>query len=168
MLSIQEFIRVPHVVVAMQYFNGANLPSVTPIYKNIDNQESWVNGTQTKSERVIVGGKCMINGKPWAVEPSDYIIYDKKSMEPLQCLSEAQFASQYVSTKVFSLCDSCLKNAEDALVPQQITSIDQIRDLLREGRGPVPMTTPNGQIWIYTYEQLLTVVEQLKASQVQA
>lgn len=163
MLSIQEFIRVPHVVVAIQYFNGATLPSVTPIYKNIDNQESWVNGGSPKSERVIVGGKCMINGKPWAVEPSDYIIYDKRTMEPIQCLSEAQFSAQYVSTRVFSLCQTCLDNSIKALTPQQITSIDQIKDILKDGRGPVPMTTPTGQVWVYTYEQLLAIVEQLKS-----
>lgn len=159
-MEINEYTSIPQKVIAIQYFPYANLPSVEEQYQTIE--QSYVNsGSTPQQQRVIVGAKCVINGKMWSIEPRDYVIYDNKTMLPILALSEKNFKERYISTKVFCLCESCSQKAEQAMKPTTIESYEQIRELISAGKVPIPISSPNGVINIYTIEQLLDVYQKL-------
>lgn len=147
-MQVETFIRMPQRVVAMQWFPGKIIPEVQPAYRQVDSPDG------TNPSRYISHGKILIEGKPWQVDPGDYVIYDSKTMRPIQALSETVFSLTYMNTRAFCLCKDCESRAEQALNPPKIETLEQVEALLNEGRGPIPINNNGEIIMIYTVEQL--------------
>lgn len=155
-MQVETFIRMPQRVVAIQWFPHKTLPEVQNVYKQLDANDG------SNPVRYIASGKVMIDGKPWQVDPADYVIYDTRNMKPIQAVAEAVFSLTYVNTRAFSLCAECEARADKVLNPPKIESLEQVEQLLIDGRGPIPISD-NGQITlIYTIEQLNEIRRQLE------
>lgn len=147
-MQVETFIRMPQKVVAIQWFPHKTIPDVQNIYKQIDNLEG------NAPLRYIASGKILIDGRPWQVDPADYVIYDTKTMRPIQAISEQVFLTTYMNTKAFCLCAECEARAEKVISPPKIETLDQVAQLLLEGRGPIPVSENGNITMIYTVEQL--------------
>lgn len=147
-MQVETFTRMPQKVVAIQWFPHKTIPEVTNIYKQVDANDG------TNPVRYIASGKIMIDGRPWQVDPADYVIYDPKSMKPIQAISETVFLTTYMNTKAFCLCAECEARAEKAINPPKIETLDQVEQLLIDGRGPIPVSENGNVTLIYTIEQL--------------
>lgn len=154
-MKIQEYIRLPEKIVAMQWFPYSRLPEVEPIYAQIDNQADYMNGPTKAPKQIIESGKVVINGKPWRIEPSDFVIYDPKTMIPIQAMSEGSFTASFVSTKQFFLCSSCETRVKEISEPTHPTSLEEVKALFESGRGPFPVKTSEGLKMAYTYDQFM-------------
>jgi hypothetical protein len=161
-MQVETFIRTPQKVVAMQWFPYRQLPEVSQQTKTFDALDGVSNPTS-----IISSGRVLLNGKPWQVDPADYVIYDIKTMKPIQVVTEAAFCASYMSTKAFCLCSECEKKAEIALNPAPITSLDEIEKIILDGRGPVPLKDGEKILMIYTVEQLKTLRDVLTAKAAQ-
>lgn len=147
-MQVETFIRMPQRVVALQWYPHKRLPEVTNVYKQLDSTD----GSEPIS--YVTHGKLLIDGKPWKVDPADYVIYDTKTMRPIQAVSELVFCATYMSTKAFCLCKECEERADKALNPPKIETLEQVEMLLLEGRGPIPINDNGSIIYIYTIDQL--------------
>lgn len=147
-MQVETFIRMPQRVVAIQWYPHKTIPEVTNIYKQIDSSDG------SNPIRYISSGKLTIDGRPWQVDPADYVIYDVKTMKPIQAITEAVFLSTYMSTKAFCLCSDCQERADQAITPPKIETLDQVEQLLIDGRGPIPVSDNGNITLIYTVEQL--------------
>ena len=147
-MQVETFVRMPQKVVAIQWFPHKTIPEVTNIYKQIDNLDG------NAPLRYIASGKILIDGRPWQIDPADYVIYDTKTMKPIQAISEQVFLTTYMNTKSFCLCADCEARAELATTPPKIETLDQVEQLLLQGRGPIPVSENGNVTLIYTVEQL--------------
>jgi len=158
-MKIQEYIRLPEKIVAVQWFPYSRLPEVDPIYAQVDRQVDYINGPEKAPKQVIEAGKVIINQKAWRLEPSDYVIYNSKTMEPLQAMSESNFKASFVSTSLFCLCSDCEAKVKDIAEPQHPTSLEEVKALFESGRGPFPVKTSAGIRMAYTFDQFMYLKE---------
>lgn len=153
-----EYIAIPKKVVALQWFPGAMVPSVTPVF-----QEIGVDSGNPK--RVITHGTIGIKGRVnrWKVDPGDYVIYDPETMDPMDAVGADVFAARYVSRKAYDLCDVCWTKAKEATTSFQPQTIEDIRRVFEDGRGPLPLKTSGGIVFAYTWEHFLKIQGEEKA-----
>ena len=150
-MQAETFIRMPQKVVGMQWFPHKTIPDVTNVYKQIDSIDG------SPSVRYISSGKIMIDGRPWQVDPTDYVIYDSTTMRPIQAITEVVFCSTYMNINAFCLCTDCEERARIALNPPKIETLEQVEKLILDGRGPVPVKDGDRIILIYTVDQLAEI-----------